>query len=253
LALPHIITVTPEMHKALFDQTDMKQAMVDFAHTFAQAGADLPRADAPLTDACTTVVEKFMTDLCPDTVLFASAVAKIDPNSAEIMALASAMQVTSYGVIKGHITTATEKNQMPCFRIGHKGTRTLAFTKFLKLVDFISQSDVANPLDVAKAVDTRARCRQFVKNLRKEGLEGYKADGGIMLAGTVGPTDLLYLPAGWIFTEKNSATVAACGVRVPCLAKFAAASEFMTEMKTRLETSKADATAYTTYLAVAAK
>jgi hypothetical protein len=253
LAVPHIITLTPEMHKALFDQKDLKQAMVDFADTFAQAGADMPRADAPLTETCTTVVEKFMTDSCPDTLLFASTVAKIDPNSAEFMALANSMKATSYGVIKAHVTTATEKNQMPCFRIGNRGTRTLAFTKFLTLADFISKSDLANPLDVAKATDARARCRQFVKNLRKEGLEGYKADGGIMLAGTVGPTDILYLPAGWIFTERNSATVAASGVRVPCLAKIPAASEFMTEMKTRFEKSKADATAYTTYLAVAAK
>ena len=223
LSVPTAIAIAPEKHKELFEHKAVQQAMVDFAATFSGAGADMPRADAAVVEECAKIVAKFVKDIFPESLQLESEVAK----DADTDALSQLLVLSSYGIVKGHMATATEKSHLPSVRISHKGTRTVAMTEYIKLVEFISKSAGGSEPDLTKHVESRTRCRHVLRNLRKEGLEACQADGGEVVTTTVGPTDMLYTPVGWIFTEQIGASVVCTGFRVPVIAKAQAATDFM--------------------------
>ncbi len=99
-------------------------------------------------------------------------------------------------------------------------------TRFFDLTQFISTHAGADKVDLTKAADARARCRTFLRSLRLEGLNDYKAAGCEIQACTIGPGDALYVPAGWMFHELVGMGLDVFGIKVPVVVDDAATIEF---------------------------
>lgn len=117
--LPSVISLGDKA-KDMFEHSDVAQMLKDFGVKFGDACGHIFRADAPCTDASETVVETFIPEIFPDIVTskigcdkFSNA-DQLKPN----------LQISAFGIAKGHTSTATEKWFWPCIRLSFKGTRT---------------------------------------------------------------------------------------------------------------------------------
>ena len=87
----------------------------------------------------------------------------------------------------------------------------------MSLTSFISSHAGLHAFDHNQAAVARARCRNFLINLRLEGLNEYKAAGHDILMCTLGPGDAVYVPPGLLFHEQVGNSGNVYGIKVPLM------------------------------------
>ena len=88
-------------------------------------------------------------------------------------------------------------------RVATQGTREVVLMPYAALAKFVQSmnADVAGDSDVY-GPKVKASCIQFLKFCTKEKFQKFlAADGGQAFFGTVGKSDCLYVPPGWMFAE----------------------------------------------------
>jgi hypothetical protein len=118
-----------------------------------------------------------------------------------------------------------------------QGTRQLVLTPMMTLIDYMSTSSTI-PVDLTMQAQTRARAANVLKAMSKEGMPAYHAAGGTIFHGTVGPNDIIYIPAGTFFAEKVTSREDIVGARVPLIPPAVAESKAFHEMIAKAHAEK---------------
>ena len=112
-------------------------------------------------------------------------------------------------VAKSWVTASAEAGHLPTCRIGFGGTRAVVAVHTSSLLEHVSQGG-GGKADLA-------RCYQWLKSASKEAAKAFvdaNPTSKVLFHATVGPNDILHLPAGWMFYECISNGGSFLGVRV---------------------------------------
>ena len=94
-----------------------------------------------------------------------------------------------------------------------EGTRSVVLVKYISTLQYLGKTFDA-PIDVGDAVASRQRLSNFLRNMTLPQFQEFVKDGNDIYAATVGPNDILHIPAGWYFGERVSREGAASGYRL---------------------------------------
>ncbi len=234
---PFLMHVPGETLEKIFNVPEMRQGMVDFVRDLGNQ-TSLARSESALPEAARKPLVDFCGEHFPETVRIAYGGESTD---GDVEVLKAILGPRLYAIKKKELTFAHEKFCLPCFRLNSEGTRTIALTSFKSLSDYLSFAS-GSVVKIADGVATRHRCANFLKNVRADGLEKYTQAGGILWAGTAGPGDLLYVPAGMFFAEKVTDAGTAAGIRAPLLVSCdTAGTKFMETYAKEFEEDKSPA------------
>ena len=179
--------------------------------------ATLPRSEMALPPSTRTQVCKFIAELVPSARTYKDIDATGKPELDELTKL---LVPTVYGIKKGEFSCGHERQMLPTLRISNAGTRTVAFAPIDHITKFLA-SQTGKQADLAQVNDLRSRCSICMRNLTKDGIENFQSAGHSLVAGTAGPTDAVYIPAGWFFAECVQDNAAVSGMRTALLIKDA--------------------------------
>jgi hypothetical protein len=105
------------------------------------------------------------------------------------------MRVTVFAVAHGRTTASAENGHLASHRLGFKGTRRMICTQTLPLLEFLTGTGAKVELQ---------KCYHWLKTVTTDAAKLYiEADTTkhAIYHATVGPGDVLFLPAGWAFVE----------------------------------------------------
>ncbi|CAE7948456.1 unnamed protein product [Symbiodinium sp. KB8] len=94
----------------------------------------------------------------------------------------------------------------PCLRFSWSGTREIILTPYLPLAKHVQDSSAAHDGTTVTGdlfdPKVKTACIQFLKFCSKEKFQSYlSSEGARAFHGTIGPSDMLFIPPGWIFAE----------------------------------------------------
>jgi hypothetical protein len=118
---------------------------------------------------------------------------------------------TAFAIAKDKMTCSPEFGHIPNIRLGIRGTRYVVVAPTHELLVYlVGMSNV--PVDLAKV-------NHWLKTTNVDGLKTFidKSPSHAVFCGTVGPGDVLYIPAGHLFYERISGISDFLGVRLPIL------------------------------------
>lgn len=119
-----------------------------------------------------------------------------------------------FSVVCGRDMYSTDMDLLPSLRAIVEGQRTCVCLPFNSMRDFIATHDKLTPEQITVTHATR-----FLKNLTPAQV-GAMTDNGIKLwSGTVGPSDVMYLPAAFLIAEVVHNSTDLTGVRISLIAK----------------------------------
>ena len=119
-------------------------------------------------------------------------------------------QPSAYCVLKDVESASTEPASVATFRFSATGTKQVALAPYSSIYNYLSGIGSAPaPKDVSKFLkcSTPELVKEFhAKHSKKQ-----------ICYATVGPNDVLYIPAGFVFSEKVGAAHETTGIRISCL------------------------------------
>ena len=91
-------------------------------------------------------------------------------------------------------------------RFSWSGTREIILTPYLPLAKHVQDSSAAHDGTTVTGdlfdPKVKTACIQFLKFCSKEKFQSYlSSEGARAFHGTIGPSDMLFIPPGWIFAE----------------------------------------------------
>ena len=136
---------------------------------------------------------------------------------------------TGFIVSKGWVTTSAEAAHLPTCRLGFAGSRSVVIAHTLSLLEFITKASGAKS-DLAK-------CYAWLKSCTPQAAKSFveSFDAPVLMHATAGPSDILFLPAGWMFYEKIVGNANFLGVRaqhlgLSCLADLRKINTYLIEL-----------------------
>ncbi|OLQ13846.1 hypothetical protein AK812_SmicGene2046 [Symbiodinium microadriaticum] len=135
---------------------------------------------------------------------------------------------TSYAIAANHATFATEKMCLPSLRFAAEGVRRVVLLPYVQVLEYLaSQPDSAS----LKFIDTPSKhsVTQFLRFCNEEKLRGLLGAGCKCFTATVNPSEILYVPGGFVFAEMTKDV--SFGIKSPLLLHTEATKAFFEKMK----------------------
>ena len=126
----------------------------------------------------------------------------------------SALSPSMWAVRQGLETAYNEPEFLPCIRLQTHGTRTVVLTEALSLHAAVTPSTAA-PSGVAP-LSFKHRLWSLLLNMGSATLDAF-AKQHMVVHGTLGPCDLLYVPGGWVLAEVTGSNADAFGFKMGLL------------------------------------
>ena len=217
---------------------EAKLAVGQLKKLFKQQGST-SRAEVGLDLSIIQAIGKDLQGMLPESAkLYMGFVAAVATDSKALsLLLRKNLVTTAFVVAPNYATFAVEKNFLPCLRMASEGVRMVVLLPYEKVAAFVggiggAQQATSDFVDAK----TKQSVTQFLKFCSAEKLkELIEAQACPCFAGSVHPTEALYVPAGWVFAELTKADVS-LGIKMPLLVNSKAATSFFE----RVQTSGAD-------------
>ena len=106
--------------------------------------------------------------------------------------------MATFAIAPGKVTCSADAAHMPTARYGYAGNREMKCAPTLSLMQHLTKMTGATP-DPKKIYD-------WLKTASPEAIAAYDSsagEAGRMHTATVGPSDIIFLPAAWTFHETN--------------------------------------------------
>ena len=218
---------------------EAKLAVGQLKKLFKQQGST-SRAEVGLDLSIIQAIGKDLQGMLPESAkLYMGFVAAVATDSKALsLLLHKNLVTTAFVVAPNYATFAVEKNFLPCLRMASEGVRMVVLLPYEKVAAFLggiggAQQATSDFVDAK----TKQSVTQFLKFCSAEKLkELIEVQACPCFAGSVHPTEALYVPAGWVFAELTKADVS-LGIKMPLLVNSKAATSFFE----RVQTSGADA------------
>ena len=191
----------PDNHPIVVSE-ELKDALLSFKAKFEKPSSKNTQGRAQRGfngDVEATVVTHFHKALIDPSLLVAPKETQDD--------LASSLKPVAFGVAKSQETSARESGMLANFRLGFEGRREILCTELLPLVQFMeSQGE--------KGGTPPQKVYHFVKTWTPQSLGEFLKWGGVVYNVTVGPSECLFTPTGFVFAERIHRTGDAYGVKL---------------------------------------
>ena len=196
------------------------------------------RAEEPLSEDCANLIITAVKRLCPDDMAILCGNVGATPAS---QTTAATIAPCMFAIEKSAITFGCERHNFSALRISLEGTRVVVMTEWHSLARHVvklgaGDSAAAEP-DWSDPAALRQKCSAFLRNAKQPEFEAFVESEAkpTIYAGTVGPSDTLFVPAGFFFAELVTGQGQAFGLRVPALSKSQRIEKFF---KDQLDTLK---------------
>ena len=182
----------------IFEDGVVSAALKDFHGLFRESSMRVTegRALAPLNANAAEAVITAVHGLCKKAS--ANLVLKLSPElSRESPDLSRLMTCSSFGLAANHVSIGKfELNQFPCLRASWQGTRFVSVVLLSTVRNLLQREQSGNtqPLSLQRVQDRLFQCTQA-------DVQKFCAEGGAFAA-TVGPNDVLYVPAGSMVSHR---------------------------------------------------
>lgn len=137
-------------------------------------------------------------------------------------ALQAACATHHAALVKGYVTAGFESEFLPCIRVAFTGVRFVAAVSLEGLRDWATTTDGADGAGGKLAVDAAAVTADWYKHvmqsINKDTLTQLCASTNVY-AGSLGPHDMLYMPAGWLVYERSLNMSDVVGLRTSIVPK----------------------------------
>ncbi|CAE7037690.1 unnamed protein product [Symbiodinium sp. CCMP2456] len=172
----------------------------------AKAGSHT-RAEVNLDEAAMKAIADPLKKLLPDNMrVHTGGTDGIQTGSDELTQLLHKhMLCTGFGIVKMHATFGHERSFFPCVRVSFSGTREIVLMPYLPLAKHVQNNSAAGDSSAVNDLfdpKVKTACIQFLKFCNKEKFQSYlSSEGARAFHGTIGPSDMLFVPPGYIFAE----------------------------------------------------
>ena len=193
-----------------FKDDALTTRLAEFGALFKQSNYRVTegRAHAPLAESLAAALPSFLYNclpseqkISPHTISTSAegptrTLAKLEADDAASHPDLSKMMIaSSFGIASSHVSIGKfELNQFPCLRATWKGTRFITIVLFEDALMNCQEIEKETPVSLQKLMD-------WAHRLSPSDISKLVAKGGAF-AGTIGPSDLLYTPAGAIVSHK---------------------------------------------------
>ena len=203
-AKPHIITSVGDC----FKDGEIEKALMSFSALFRDSSIRVTegRAQAPVKQEAAHAFAAGVQQLASR-----DAVMELQPEDVQqFPEVGKVMDCVSFGIAASHVSVAKfELHMMPCCRVQFTGTRYVTVVLLRPVLNHLKKT--------VEGEVTLQRVQDFIFKCSASELEELNKDGGAFCA-TVGPNDLLYLPAGCMVSHRVMGQDIS-GLRIGILAK----------------------------------
>ncbi|CAE7040338.1 unnamed protein product [Symbiodinium sp. CCMP2592] len=135
---------------------------------------------------------------------------------------------TSYAIAASNTTFATEKMCLPSFRFAAEGVRQVVLLPYSKVLEYLASQPDNTSLKFIDAPSKHA-VTQWLRFCSVEKLQGLLGAGCKFFTATVNPSEILYVPGGFVFAEQTKDC--SFGIKSPLLVHTEATKAFFEKMK----------------------
>ena len=194
---PFVVTSLPEKLEEFAGQSGFKEYQAEFVALFATSEEKIKstqdgRSGCKPSETVRAHIRSRVHAMVPEAILDDELVG---PAASKTM-VKDAMTPSLFGIVGPDDSFGTEKDFTPCFRLTTVGTRLAVVTQYIKLHSFMVEQKV-NVQGFAIG-----QVRDYFKTMTPELLKKYIDFGGAVYHITLDAGALMYLPAGYVFTER---------------------------------------------------
>jgi hypothetical protein len=123
-------------------------------------------------------------------------------------------EVSMFAVVDTWSKPATETNHLATLRMNFRGSKSMLLVRTLDVIDYMSNElmkEKVRPVDVLEFVKTLSKCTAVAYSTWLTARSGNSCPYIYQIC--VGPSDLVYVPAGYVFMEECHRPIDSVGIR----------------------------------------
>ena len=143
-----------------------------------------------------------------------------DTGASECQELIAALAPSFFALSSGEVFSSSETESLACLRIAKDGTRVTVCAPMEHVLKFM-KSEAEGPGEQNDCFFSPDAIKEYFLNMSREKIERYLKKKHEAYHATVGPSDMLYMPAGFVLAEMVMNKVPVIGYRMSILSPVA--------------------------------